>query len=515
MWWLLVANIAANIAVQGEKPFIDINGNVVFNGEVYRALVFEFGEPTQQTAVIEKRLLTFLQRAGYELARVNVFCRSNRLLVEVDEGRLEKIVFRRASTLKTIQLKLMLDMPHNVFNRPHLEKQLEHARRVLGLADISYQLVEVPQFVDHFGLQIRTFHPLPGFELLKAPRPRELHILIKRHPWSEGAKLRLRYNGLDGLVMGLSYNSGEVLLWHDRLGFDVAGGLRSDRQVGEEGRKTEFSLATTAVRWYTPPFLGLRPSIGVQGGLLRRQRLDLGIEHYDSLVGEATLGINYALCTGCQLALGGGEMYRKLFRGRGPGIEDDGVVVDVTQRRPFGWIKLSIDWDPDLLRRDKRHLLELSNRMYWWRNKDLIQSRVGYQKVFLLAWHELWLRAWGVWMWGTTLLADDEPVGGRHVRGIFSGEIFSRRVVSASTEFRFSLARDVYKASIYADVAAYDGLADGDGDRFRDVLWVETFGAGFHALAWDAFQVDVYYGWGRDSQLGWDRRISLRATHAY
>src|ERR1700722_13253483 len=74
------------------------SGNKVLAEEVYRA-VLEL--PTDTTAtdetatLVRNRLETFLHRSGYELGTVTTAVKDHQFIdITIDEGRLEKIVFR-------------------------------------------------------------------------------------------------------------------------------------------------------------------------------------------------------------------------------------------------------------------------------------------------------------------------------------------------------------------------------------------------------------------------------------
>ena len=76
--------------------------------------------------------------------------------VHVDEGRLEKIIFLGVGTLKTLRLKLDLNLPHHVFNRPNLIRQLKYLGNRHGVSKITFKLVPV-RYIEHEGPQVGDF----------------------------------------------------------------------------------------------------------------------------------------------------------------------------------------------------------------------------------------------------------------------------------------------------------------------------------------------------------------------
>jgi hypothetical protein len=73
-------------------------------------------------------------------------------------------------------------------------------------------------------------------------------------------------------------------------------------------------------------------------------------------------------------------------------------------------------------------------------------------------------------------------------------------VASESSEFRFSITRDIFKVSLFNDIAVFGQIdrtqLDQSGHFIESARIGDSFGAGFHALIEGMFQVDVYYALG-------------------
>ena len=136
---------------------VEVRGNVVMVESVYLAILDlpSGAAADKKTAdIVRRQILGFLDRAGYILASARVVPSGGRLLVDVDEGHVEKIVFIGAGSLRTLQLKLDLNMPHHVINLPHRNVR----REIHGLGDrIVHVLLEgglhayVPRGIDVVG----------------------------------------------------------------------------------------------------------------------------------------------------------------------------------------------------------------------------------------------------------------------------------------------------------------------------------------------------------------------------
>ena len=92
-------------------------------------------------------------------------------------------------------------------------------------------------------------------------------------------------------------------------------------------------------------------------------------------------------------------------------------------------------------------------------------------------------------------------MGGRYVRGVFGDRYYVKRVAALALEFRWSLARDLYKISVFHDLAVY-----GELDREH---------GGDHPRVADAFGLNLYYSFGFTSDGKFDRGVSASISKAF
>src|SRR5438445_599592 len=183
---LLLLFCAGPAAAGGTAPaLVALRGNVLFDELVYRSTLDLPGSaratPTEALAVSAK-LLGFVRRAGYDLATVRAKVEGEHIAVDIDEGRLDKIIVFGEGIMETFRFKLELSMPAGVFNRPALERQLRVLADRYRLRHYSYQLV--PAAVQENQRQIDEVE-LPG---IRPGLRYELHILIATSPWASGAQ---------------------------------------------------------------------------------------------------------------------------------------------------------------------------------------------------------------------------------------------------------------------------------------------------------------------------------------
>ena len=115
------------------------------------------------------------------------------------------------------------------------------------------------------------------------------------------------------------------------------------------------------------------------------------------------------------------------------------------------------------------------------------------RRLWPFGWHELWLTGRVTALGGDVVFMDEEPLG-NHLRLGFGGRKYTQGVTSLRLEFRYALLRDLFKVSLFHDLAAYRDL-----DRLTAVDRSELGGAGglgLHFLIYDEFQLDAYVGGG-------------------
>lgn len=506
-----------NTAAGGKPPPVKIHGNYALFDEVYLAILdlpSTARADRDTAALVERRFLDFLHRAGYVLADVRAEPVDGNIEVHVDEGRLEKIIFLGAGTLRTLRLKLDLSLPHHIFNRPNLVRQLKNLGKRHGVSKVSFKLVPV-RAMGHDGPQVDDLGKINGQAIVRPHARYQLHIRFGESEWGTGFGFDLEYDFPDGLTLGGYYKGAGLVFGEDRwlLGAKAGGKVRDDLDDGEP--YLALSRAAAEFKWYTPSLVGrgLRPYLWLRSDLESRQRRDLEVEIYYSERLEGSLNIGYEFTDGLAFSIGGGVEERFIF-----GVEykqDHTAGVEADPRfRPFVLGKADLDFGSREVRRDRGHQMVLEGRHYWVEGLHSFgKAALKYQKVFELGWHDLWIKSRGTWLWGDIRFYDEEPVGGRYLRGVFGDRYYVHKVGSLALEFRLSLVRDLVKLSFFHDLAVFgelDRVAGGETVRVAD-----SFGLGFHVLILDAFQFDLYYGFGFTFEEDFDHGLAVSLKKVY
>jgi len=505
---LLFTSLLAVAATAEPYPLANVRfeGNLVLDDTYYRSTLLEWGYGRQislKPRIVAKRLQRHLRRKGYTLAVVRAQAHDSLVVFRVDEGRLAKVVFIGRGSVRTLQLQLLVSLPGDVFHRDTLEEQLEMVRLELEI-DSRYEIIRTGR--EHEGMQFD--------DLLDTRPPRfELHIHLAHPSSNAGLRAHIHIGGTDGLKLGASYGDGSLMLDDDRwrIRLDVAG----NRFIDPDGSGSTygFSRGIVDARWYTPPFARkmMRSFFWLYSDFMVRQRPLEDIDFYrwvrTGLIGNISLEWR----RGQMVALGFGGEQRSLVD-----IDQPADVLNpldtFSQWRAVAVLQTDITFDARNRRRDRHH--KLAAELRFLVDGDRKQQGVAtwdYTLVTEFGWHDLWLRSRGAALVGDYQIMDEEPLK-RHVRAAF-GQVYGPRMASLSTEFRFSLWRDLVKVSTYLDGATYDPSRHGtDRARIRVALGA---GIGINVLFLDFVQTDFYWGGGWLSNNTWDQGITLRLKKAY
>lgn len=513
------------LAVASDRPLLVFHGNVALVDDVYRG-VLDLPKGSRASpelaATVAKRLRHFLHLAGYVLATVQARVAGDQILVDLDEGHLDKVAFIGADVFQTLRLKMDLRMPEKVFNKPELEKQLRGLSDRLHLEEFSYELVPSPDFpatgpqLDQMGLGDELSMFMPGF-------PYELHILVVPGPFHPGLSPQIAIDSLEGGALGLSYQGAGLLRADDRFHLEgkVASGLR-DRLDGS-GSRPVLTHTDADVGWDGPPIRGVRPSVHFAAEDINRQRGDLNLES----VQGATLTGNLQAKTWpgkfLWVTLGGGLERRFLFAAQPkncpapfPSCPPLASTADVAQTRPFAELQGGWIFNPEELRRDRKHELSLQSRLYLpalQATATAVRTDVRYRKLFPIGWHEFWLTGRGIWLSGDVLYTEEQSLGGEAMRSVFSS-VFARRIGAVGLEFRYSLLRDLFKVGLWDNLAAYGSIDRTKSDAQTRAL-ADAVGVGVHALLIDEFQFDLYWGVGFRSDGPFGNGAALQIGQAF
>ncbi len=496
--------VLAASAAGATRADVTVHGNLALQTEVYLSVLFvpEDAPPSQALAdMLALQAKQFLVESGYELAHVTGTFADGQMALEVNEGLLERIVFRGRLTFNMLRFRLALDLPKQVFNRPALQRQVLELTERFNLDRPRWVLVpterrehEGPQFDERFTSDLL----IQGKPLMMPQQDYELHFVFPEREWNTGPGLDVRSSYFDGLELGLNYQGRSLFASGDRWRVAAMGGAGL-RQNLDDNRLYVFpSRALVDLQWYSPPFAKVtRTLLWLRGEGLARQRRDLNLENYYSVAPELSASVQLRPTEGLLLSLGYGVQYFQVLGARGPESGTPPLATDLNPRwRSYFHAGVELTLDDAEGRWDRRHGGHLEARLWSVVNRpdqpNLLEVRGAWQKFFALGWHDVVLRARGIWLQGDVLFPFEEPLGD-YLRATF-GDVFVRAAGGLRAEFRFSLTRDLFKLGLFTDLAAFgevDRVTGAQTPRFG-----AAFGPGFHALIEGMFQMELHLSFG-------------------
>jgi len=127
--------------------------------------------------------------------------------------------------------------------------------------------------------------------------------------------------------------------------------------------------------------------------------------------------------------------------------------------------------------------------------------RWHYQKWFAVGWDSLLLALSGSVHGGDTIFPQDDPVGGKYLRGVFGRQFYVRKVGAGTVEYRFSVTRDLAMLGLFLDVAGFEPQTEGTNGyklkRLRtNLVFGSSTGAAIHTLIGGMFQLTAYGAYG-------------------
>ena len=518
---------SAATAAPGPPPAMSFDGNVVLPNEVYQTVLRLAATATssvpvgldEAAAFVEEHLTRFLRDSGYLLATVHAE-RDPRggLRVQIDEGRLDRVIVVGQGVVRTLQVQLNLDLPQNVFNRFVLERQLADLVRARDLDEATYEVVPMEK-IDHVGIQFEPSNLLlGGSPALQPGSPHELRIRLQQPQWRTGFGQGIGFQSPDGFHISGSYRDSAIFLDDDRWFSELQIAFRSFEALFSSNDRVGFSRLQSINRWYGAALMNgyVRPSIEIDLQLQSRFRGDLMIDQYRFAPLSASLDASIEPWRGLEVVAGGGIQYRSLFN-----VEPESdVVLEVrTEERTIrAFLEAEAIWsfEPDLLRQDRQDTLHLA-ATYFSGSSDNFNSfarfLARYDQNFLIGYDELWFEIDGALLVGDVPFYDEVALGDGFVRLGYSGEFFTRKAASITAEYRLSLSRQFFKVSIFNDAAIFEQL---QANRNSEMIqFTDTVGMGLHFLVLNTFQVNFYVGVGFVPELAPKPGVSLQVKQAF
>jgi hypothetical protein len=287
----VLAALALPARADPARPLVMVNSKL-FNPYVYRAILdlpaaARADAPT--TLLVRKRLLGFLVRAGYTMAKVRAVVRDGQIVADIDEGELDKILVLGVGAWDAVRFRYDFDLLKDVYNQPLVEERLDQLCRRFQLLRCTPSLIAVdtqPEngplgetalgLMDELGIDASM---LPD-ELARTARTYELQLLLEPRPRHSGFWPFVDIGAPDGLLIGFGGYLADFPLpggWIEPRA-RAGGALRS--HIDGSGSSVVLTRAEVEARVRIASLAdGLfKPALGLRTELISRQRADLGVD---------------------------------------------------------------------------------------------------------------------------------------------------------------------------------------------------------------------------------------------
>ncbi len=500
---LFPAQLVSQTAQQNKKE-VHIKGLKIFTEEM---LIREAGLqnlPTGTAAFDKaaKALESHLQKSGYTIAKAFLVEETDRsLIIFLDEGRIEKIIYHDLNTINTLRVRFFFQLPQNVYNEKLIKEKLLWMKEHFGLKSADAKLVPVRDYSNSFFQIDRELSSISSdvinFPLIDNYHPRyNLEITIERFPPSElrGITYGFSTSYSKGLIPYLQYNIPSVFSDKDRAQMQARAGILYglDREFENPPRWTFMEFSS---RYILPHIFEDRFTPSIAGYVYRSwtSRKDLGLSEYEYLIMRGTLSPGVTLFEKLQTTLGYGV--ERVYRYKSKPMDDATpriVTSDTIDDWTFIEARISLDLFPWSLRR----LIERSfNAVYTYYMNDVSFNKFTFNGVIEFEFENfdiLSFRSSNVLLSQHTPFYYEESVEGRTFKGFQGRSFHTRKIARLSASYRFSIYRDYLFVGAYCDGTIFKG----SGYDLEGTQKGGAYGLSAHIIFFDQFEFNSY--WGKD-----------------
>lgn len=499
-----------------------IQGNVLYTQDyIVRAADIDIIPANKFTfGTIAAAITKFYNDNGYTLARVLLVRESlASIIVYVDEGRLNRIVFKNLNSLDTMRIQYDFSLPNRIYNKLTVTKQLEKLKTKYAIKDF---IVTIQQSKDYSGarFQINRLSPpftdgkLPLLPTLPAtPDPQyDIIITIVSFPVEESGGFKY---GLDtsfslGLIPYISYSQPDVIKQGDNFRIRFKTGF----MYGLNGNFTSYPYNTfnqiKSTYNFKAHFDGLFiPRVSSQLHNSKAGRKDLGLDQYKYVSINALAEPGFTPIERLRIYPGYGVEKVFIFQA----VENPDATVPQptitkdTQVWHFVGIQSNIDIIPFSLKHTTGRKITLEAYRY--------QNTAHFYKVGIDTTVKFEFPNYDLFDFQAdyTYLNDpvpfyyEEAVSTRTFKGFMGKDYYTTHIARASFEYEISIHRDFIHVGVYNDFTAFKGKYLLSGTQTG-----VAYGISFHYIFFEQFEFALW--WGKDylpstSQSGYNLKFAL------
>ena len=453
---------------------------------------------------IAQAITKFYNDNGYILARVLLIRESlSSITVYVDEGRVNRIVFKNLNSLDTLRIQYDFDLPNRIYHKPTVDRQLEKLKKKYSIKDFIVTIQESKDYSNAFFQINRLAIPfadgkLPLIPTIPATVDPHYDVIITIVTFSVEESGGLTY-GLDtsfslGLIPYVSFTHPGVI----RQGDSFKIGIKTGFMYGLNGNFTSLPYNTfnqIKSTYNFKPYLDnlFIPRISTQIYNSKAGRKDLGLDEYNYVRVNALTEPGFAPIERLKVYPGYGVEKVFIFQAvKNPDttITQPDITKD-TQVWHFIGIQAHIDFIPFSLKHTTSRRITLE--VYRYQNATHFY-KAAIDSIFKFEFFNFDLF---VFQGDYVHLTDpvpfyfEEAVSTRTFKGLMGKDYHTTHIARASFEYEISIHRDFIHVGVYNDFAAFKGKYLLSGTQTGI-----AYGLSFHYVFWEQFEFALW--WGKD-----------------
>ncbi|HOM11046.1 MAG TPA: hypothetical protein PLV81_12955 [Spirochaetota bacterium] len=501
---------------------ITIQGTVIYNQDyLVRAADIDTIPASKFTfGTIAAAITKFYHDNGYTLARVLLVRETlASIAVFVDEGRLNRIVFKNLNSLDTLRIQYDFSLPNRIYHTQTVDKQLEKLKKKYAIKDFIVTLQESKDYSSALFQIDRLSKPftdgkLPLVPTIPAVPDPHYDLIITIVAFSPEESGGFTY-GLDtsfslGLIPYVRYTHNDLIQRGDsfRIGF------KTGFMYGLDGNFTSLPYNTfnqiKSTYNFRSHFDGLFiPRVSSEVYNSKAGRKDLGLDQYRYVRVNVLAEPGFTPIEKLKVYPGYGV--EKVFILQAVKNPDTAVtqpnIAKDTQVWHFIGIKANIDLIPFSLKHTTGRKITLEAYRY--------QNATHFYKVGIdtIVKFEFFNFDLFVFQGDYTYLNDpvpfyyEEPVSTRTFKGFMGKDYHTTHIARASFEYEISIHRDFIYTGVYNDFTAFKGKYLLHGNQIGI-----AYGLSFHYVFFEQFEFALW--WGKDylpstDQSGYNLKFTL------
>ncbi|MCO4747652.1 MAG: hypothetical protein KC912_22845 [Proteobacteria bacterium] len=414
-------------------------------------------------------------------------------VVEIDEGRLDRVALVGASAYRQLLLSDNVHLAGQVLHEPSLIRELAGLESQPGVREVSWTLAEGRDLVPTVSGRLVPEQVLQvGLTTLE----------------DRGVDLDLGVDPTWGFLIGAQFDAG-LFSDTDHLDGGVLIAFPLQEYVFEQEPQFRWVHGVADLGYRTPwlPGTQVAPRIATRVELSNYSRPFDGLLQGGVIANAAEVSLDFRAGPAVRYSFGpvfeaARVAYMRLQEGASP-LDTDQAVTRAGLFARAEWVL-----DDQTLRADLRDGLSVDLAgLFTGRGEPHLRATLEGQAVTHLGRSLVLARLRALWRGGDVRFFDEEPLAGKWQRVFFQGRYWTRSAAQLELALRLPVSRDV-KLGVFHDASVFQHASD------DQVLLVNAMGPGLHVLIASQFALDLFYGVGA-SESGWSHNLSIALKSAY